>query len=110
LHLDVNNIYVNSRNFGFDAATFMDALSLERVCYIHVAGHHTESDGFLIDTHGAAVVDPVWSLLKRAYARTGPVPTCLERDFNIPDLDILVHEIKKIERIQSSFFEERSFA
>ena len=84
LHLDVNNIYVNSRNFGFAALDFMQALPLERTCYIHVAGHHTEP-GRLADRHPRRWrVDPVWALLEAAYARTGLVPTCLERDFNIP--------------------------
>jgi uncharacterized protein (UPF0276 family) len=110
LHLDVNNIYVNSRNFGFAALDFMQALPLERTCYIHVAGHHTEPDGLLIDTHGAGVVDPVWALLEAAYARTGPVPTCLERDFNIPDLGALTAEVEIIERIQAPFRRERKVA
>lgn len=110
LHLDVNNIYVNSRNFGFDALDFMNALPLERTCYIHVAGHYTEPDGLLIDTHGAEVVDPVWSLLEAAYARTGPVPTCLERDFNIPDLAALTREVELIERIQAPYRTERRAA
>ena len=96
LHLDVNNIYVNSRNFGFDPLQFMTALPLERTCYIHVAGHYTEPDGLLVDTHGAAVIDPVWVLLEEAYRRTGPVPTCLERDFNIPDLEELVREVEVV--------------
>jgi uncharacterized protein (UPF0276 family) len=108
LHLDVNNVYVNSRNFGFDARTFMEALPLERTCYIHVAGHYTEQDGFLIDTHGAEVIDPVWSLLEAAYQRTGPVPTCLERDFNLPNLGELTREIEFIERIQAPFRMQRS--
>lgn len=103
LHLDVNNLYVNSRNFGFDAQAFMAALPLERTCYLHVAGHFTEPDGLLIDTHGAEVIDPVWTLLEAAYARTGPLPTCLERDFNIPDLAVLTREVEVIERIQSRF-------
>jgi len=110
LHLDVNNIYVNSRNFGFDAAAFMAALPLERTCYIHVAGHYAEPDGFLIDTHGAEVIDPVWALLETAYPRTGPVPTCLERDFNIPDLGALSREVGMIERIQAPFRRERKIA
>jgi hypothetical protein len=54
LHLDVNNILVNARNFGFDPFDFLHALPLTRTCYIHVAGHHVEDDGLLIDTHGAA--------------------------------------------------------
>jgi uncharacterized protein (UPF0276 family) len=110
LHLDVNNIYVNSRNFGFDALAFMNALPLDRTCYIHVAGHYTEPDGLLIDTHGAEVIDPVWALLEAAYARTGPVPTCLERDFNIPDLGALTREVEVIERIQAPFRAERRAA
>ena len=110
LHLDVNNLYVNSRNFGFDPLAFMNALPLERTCYIHVAGHYTEPDGLLIATHGAAVIDPVWSLLAEAYARTGPVPTCLERDFNIPDLPALTAEVAIIDRLQAPFRVERRAA
>lgn len=102
LHLDVNNIYVNSRNFDFDPLTFMDSLPLERTCYVHVAGHYVEPDGLLIDTHGAAVIDPVWSLLEAAYQRIGEVPTCLERDFNIPDLGQLTTEVEIIARLQAA--------
>lgn len=101
LHLDVNNVYVNSRNFGFDALDFLHALPLARTSYVHVAGHHVEADGLLIDTHGAGVVDPVWDLLAAAYARIGgTVPTCLERDFNIPALPALLQEIAQIGRLQ----------
>lgn len=95
LHLDVNNIYVNSVNHGYDALAFLDALPLERTCYIHVAGHYTEPDGFLVDTHGAEVIDPVWSLLAAAYERCGPISTCIERDFNIPPLSELVTEVEQ---------------
>jgi hypothetical protein len=102
LHLDVNNIYVNSRNFDFDPLTFMDSLPLERTCYVHVAGHYVEPDGLLIDTHGAAVIDPVWSLLEAAYQPIGEVPTCLERDFNIPDLQQLSAEVEIIARLQAA--------
>ena len=100
LHLDVNNVYVNSRNFGFDPVAFMDALPLERTCYLHMAGHYVEPDGVLVDTHGAAVIDPVWALLDAAYARTGPLPTCLERDFNIPALAELTVEVERIAAAQ----------
>lgn len=103
LHLDVNNLYVNSRNFGFDPLAFMTALPLERTCYVHVAGHYVEPDGLLIDTHGAEVIDPVWSLLEAAYTRIGgTVPTCLERDFNIPDLSALTAEVEQITRLQAA--------
>ncbi len=103
LHLDVNNVYVNSRNFGFDAGEFLHALPLDRVCYVHVAGHYVEPDGLLIDTHGATVIDPVWSLLDEAYRLCGPVPTCLERDYNIPRLVQLTAEVERIGRIQASY-------
>lgn len=103
LHLDVNNIYVNSRNFGFDAEAFMEALPLERTCYIHVAGHYVEPDGLIIDTHGAPVIDPVWSLLERLYARIGgAIPSCLERDFNLPSLASLADEVAQIARLQAA--------
>jgi uncharacterized protein (UPF0276 family) len=103
LHLDVNNIYVNSQNFAFDPLAFMHALPLERTCYVHVAGHYVEPDGLLIDTHGAEVIDPVWALLEAAYARIGgEVPTCLERDFNIPDLSALTAEVEQIARLQAA--------
>lgn len=103
LHLDVNNLYVNSRNFGFDARTFMAALPLERTCYLHMAGHYVEPDGVLVDTHGAAVIDPVWALLDAAYARVGPLPTCLERDFNLPPLAALAREVAQIAAAQRRF-------
>jgi len=102
LHLDVNNIYVNSQNFGFDALDYLNTLPLERTCYVHVAGHYVEPDGLLIDTHGAEVIDPVWQLLLAAYERIGgDVPTCLERDFNLPSLNELTVEVMQIARLQA---------
>lgn len=100
LHLDVNNIYVNSVNHGFDAAAYLHALPLERTCYIHVAGHFVEPDGLVIDTHAAAVIDPVWALLDSAYARCGLAPTCLERDANFPTLAALGNEVAQIAAMQ----------
>lgn len=105
LHLDVNNIYVNSRNFDFDPHVYLQQLPLERTCYVHVAGHWVEDDGLVIDTHGSDVIDPVWQLLQAAYQRIGhPVPTCLERDFNIPDLPILAQEVAHIAHLQRQAF------
>jgi uncharacterized protein (UPF0276 family) len=107
LHLDVNNVYVNSKNFGFDPKQYLDALPLDRVCYLHVAGHYVEADGFLIDTHGAAVIDTVWDLLDHAYdrlgARAATLPTCLERDFNFPSLPELLAEMRIIRGKQQRF-------
>jgi len=96
LLLDVNNIYVNSINHGYDAAGFLKALPAERVAYFHVAGHYNEAEDLIVDTHGADIVDPVWELLDQAYAHFGNVPTLLERDFNIPPLEQLLHEIDTI--------------
>jgi uncharacterized protein (UPF0276 family) len=100
LLLDVNNIHVNSVNHGYDADTFLDGLPSERVAYIHIAGHHHEAEDLIVDTHGAAVADPVWGLLGRAYERLGPVPTLLERDFNFPPLDELLEEVDLIRGYQ----------
>lgn len=104
LHLDVNNVYVNSRNFGFDPHAYIKALPLDQVGYIHVAGHYVEDDGLIIDTHGAKVIDPVWQLLDFAYERIGSssIPTCLERDFNFPALPDLLTEVEMIRRIQQN--------
>jgi hypothetical protein len=105
LHLDVNNIYVNSRNFGFDPHAYLAQLPLARTCYVHVAGHCVEDDGLVIDTHGSEVIDPVWQLLGQACERIGhAVPTCLERDFNIPDLQTLAQEVAHIARLQQQAF------
>jgi hypothetical protein len=101
LLLDVNNIYVNSINHGYDAAEFLDALPGERIMYVHVAGHYEEAEDLRVDTHGADVIDPVWTLLDRAYRRFGVLPTLLERDFNIPPLPELLAEIARIREIQA---------
>jgi uncharacterized protein (UPF0276 family) len=102
LLLDVNNIYVNSINHRYDPLEFLDALPLQRVRYIHVAGHYDEADDLKVDTHGADVIDPVWALLAQAYQRLGPLPTLLERDFNLPPLDELLQEITQIREIQQT--------
>ena len=100
LLLDVNNIHVNSVNHGYDAQSFLDALPGDRIAYIHVAGHYTEAADLLVDTHGAAVIDPVWALLARAYRHFGARPTLLERDFNFPPLAELLAEVRTIRAIQ----------
>ena len=96
LLLDVNNIYVNSINHGYDAEQFLTTLPAERVVYFHVAGHYNEADDLIVDTHGADIIDPVWDLLDKAYAHFGNVPTLLERDFNIPPLPELMTELDQI--------------
>jgi len=102
LHLDVNNVYVNSVNFGFDPVAFLDAMPAERIVYMHMAGHYREADDLVVDTHGAPVIDPVWDLLATTYQMFGPHPTLLERDFNIPPLAELIAEVEEIARLQAA--------
>jgi len=102
LLLDVNNIYVNSINHRYDADAFLDALPGERIAYVHVAGHYDEAPDLKVDTHGAAVIDPVWRLLERAYDRFGVRPTLIERDFNFPPLAELIGEVGHVRALQSA--------
>jgi len=101
LLLDVNNVYVNSVNHGYEPLHFLNALPLDRVRYLHVAGHYDEAPGLKIDTHGADVPDPVWALLEAVYDQLGPLPTLLERDFNFPELASLLAETDHIRRLQA---------
>jgi hypothetical protein len=73
----------------------------ERVAYLHVAGHYVEDHDLRVDTHGADVIDPVWELLAAAYDHCGVRPTVLERDFNIPPIDVLMREIEVIRALQA---------
>lgn len=100
LHLDVNNVYVNSVNHRYDPRAFLRGLPIERVAYMHTAGHYREADDLIVDTHGADVIDPVWDLLDFAYGIFGVHPTLLERDFNIPPLSELVREVSRISELQ----------
>jgi len=100
LLLDVNNIFVNSINFKYDPIEFMDSLDLERVTYLHVAGHFEEAPDLRVDTHGSAVIEPVWDLLLAAYERVGPLPTLVERDFNFPPLPDLLAEVSRARQLQ----------
>lgn len=103
LLLDVNNIYVNSINHRYDPFEFLASLPGERTAYIHIAGHYEEAEDLRVDTHGTAVIDPVWALLEKSYALFGVKPTLLERDFNIPPLPELMNELDFIKQRQSQF-------
>jgi uncharacterized protein (UPF0276 family) len=103
LLLDVNNIYVNSVNHRYDAVEFLKAMPAERIMYLHIAGHYTEADDLIVDTHGAPVVDPVWLLLQQAYSEFGLLPTLLERDFNIPPLPELLEEVEQVRFYQNQW-------
>ncbi|MGD2119374.1 MAG: DUF692 domain-containing protein [Chromatiales bacterium] len=102
LHLDINNIYVNSINHGYDAEEFLSRIPAERIMYAHIAGHYVEAEDLRVDTHGADVIDPVWQLLDQAYAQYGVFPTLLERDFNIPPLPELLQEVRTIAGYQAA--------
>ncbi len=103
LHLDVNNIYVNSVNFGFDPLDFLRQLPGERTVYIHTAGHLQLAKDLIVDNHGDAVIDPVWALLEEAYRLFGVAPTLLERDIIIPPLAELVPEVAHIADLQHKY-------
>lgn len=102
LHLDINNIYVNSVNFGYDPHEFLRGIPGERIVYAHVAGHDQQAPDLIIDTHGQNVIDPVWALLQEAYALFGSFPTLLERDVNIPPLQDLMREVDMIAHLQKN--------
>ncbi len=106
--LDLNNIYVNSVNHNYDAEAFLRAIPTNRIAYAHIAGHYVEADDFLVDTHGADVIDPVWTLLAKAYELYGVFPTLLERDFNIPALKILLEEVDTIRSIQNAWVSQHN--
>lgn len=103
LHLDVNNVYVNSVNHNFDPLDFLRQMPSERIVYMHMAGHYNEAENLIVDTHAADVIEPVWTLLEQAYALHGVHPTLLERDFNIPPLAELTQEVQRIARVQTQY-------
>ena len=97
----MNNVYVNSINHRYEPLAFIDALPLEAVRYLHIAGHYDEADDLKVDTHGTDVIDPVWALLDATYERLGPLPTLLERDFNFPEFEQLLSEVARIRAQQA---------
>ena len=97
--LDVNNIYVSSKNHGFDPYEYLNGVSAERVAQIHIAGHSTFRK-YILDTHDHPVIDPVWSLYSRAIQRIGPTATLLEWDDKIPSFEEVHQEALKANRFQ----------
>jgi len=89
--LDINNLYVNAVNFGFDPVARLAELSPDAIGEMHLAGH-TAADGCLIDTHGTRVCAEVWALFEEACRRFGPKPTLIEWDTDLPTLDVLLDE------------------
>lgn len=100
LLLDINNVYVNSVNHEFDPKKYILSMPQDRISYLHVAGHYQQAPDLLIDTHGSEVCREVWDLLQFTYDVLGPVPTLLERDFNVPPLKDLYAELVNIRQLQ----------
>ncbi|MBI5730839.1 MAG: DUF692 domain-containing protein [Ignavibacteriales bacterium] len=100
LLLDVNNIYVNAFNHKYDAKSFIENLPLDKVEYIHMAGHEQVAPDLIIDTHGEPIIDPVYELFDFTVQKLpNTVPVLLERDFNIPELKELQYELNRLENI-----------
>ena len=97
LLLDVNNVFVSAVNLKTSPQDYIDAFPLDAVGEIHLGGHDEDEDEtgapLLIDSHGAAVVDPVWALLDYTLAKSGPKPLLIEWDNDVPDWDVLASEI-----------------
>ena len=104
LLLDVNNLYVNASNFGFDPYQMLERMPLEETLQIHVAGHRLRSDGLRIDTHSEPILDQVYALLAEALKRTGPVPILIERDDRFPPLEDLFLEVERVRNIARRAF------
>lgn len=100
LLLDVNNVYVNAVNHGYDPHAFLARMPGDRIASYHVAGHYDEAVDLKVDTHGAPVKGDVWDLLAEAYRLHGVRPTLLERDFNLPPLAVLLEEVDRIRQLQ----------
>ncbi len=95
LLVDVNNVAVSANNLGFGARFYLDALPVEAIAEIHLAGHRPDpqlGDALLIDSHDAPIAETVWALYDHLLARTGPVPTLIERDGNLPAFAELIAE------------------
>lgn len=105
LLFDVNNVYVSARNHGFDPRVYVDAMPVERVRQIHLAGHEDHGD-FVIDTHDHPVRDEVWELYRYTIARMGAMPTMIERDDDIPPLDELIAELAQARLVADAALRE----
>jgi uncharacterized protein (UPF0276 family) len=105
LLVDVNNVYVCSRNLGWDAGAYLDAIEPRHVGQIHLAGHSVQGD-LIIDTHVGPVPDPVWDLYRRALQRFGRVPTLIEWDDEVPTYAELVAESRRAADIEREVLKE----
>lgn len=113
LLLDINNVFVSATNHRFDARTYLAAFPLAAVGEIHLAGHDTEelpSGPLLIDSHGTPVADPVWALYAEVLDQTGPLPTLIEWDTDVPAFAVLLHEAARAKAVQERVTRGQSHA
>ena len=112
LLLDVNNVFVNAQNHGFDPRQWLAKIPLERVVQLHVAGHEfwDASETLIIDTHGAPVRTEVDALLAWVVERIGPVPVLFEWDSNIPELPVMLAERDRLQTVYDAALGRRSAA
>jgi uncharacterized protein (UPF0276 family) len=103
--LDVNNVYVSATNHGFDPAEYLRGIPVDRVGQFHLAGHQ-DLGTHLLDTHDAAVPDPVWALYRDAVRRFGRVSTLVEWDDHIPPLDEVLAEAERARSFEKAVLEE----
>ncbi len=106
LLLDVNNIYVSSYNHQFDAKAFIDGVPGKRIQQIHLAGHQNNGD-YIIDTHDAPVIDPVWDLYEYTISQLGAISTMIERDDHIPELEVLIEELEIAKNIVNKIYAQK---
>ncbi|MDO6586762.1 DUF692 domain-containing protein [Salipiger sp. 1_MG-2023] len=98
LLLDIENVFLSAQNLGFEARGYLSAFPLDAVGEIHLAGHSPGED-VLIDSHSAPVGDPVWALYTDVIARSGPLPTLIEWDADLPEFAILQAEAARAAHI-----------
>lgn len=111
LLLDVNNVYVNGFNHNYNPKEFIPQLNLSKVKYIHMAGHTKVASDLIIDTHGENIIDPVYDLFQFTMElMQKDIPILLERDFNIPELEILQHEMDRLQRIKTNALKKQKHA
>ncbi len=99
--LDINNIYVNAQNHGFDATHYLEGIPVERVKQFHLAGYEDQQT-HLLDTHSRAVSEPVWNLYQKALVRFGAVPALIEWDSDIPEFSTLLAQAHQAESYQQA--------
>ncbi|QQR81812.1 MAG: DUF692 domain-containing protein [Deltaproteobacteria bacterium] len=103
LLLDVNNIFVNSVNHKFDPHTYLKKLPLDRIAYVHMAGHYRKKEDFILDTHGSEIIHPVWKLLDELASMTQLPGVMIERDDDIPPIEELTKELRQVHKILKKY-------